>query len=156
MHPVALLACSCAPVEDPRVALEKSSSVFVGRVIALEIVPSSEAEPGACIAFEDMIGTFVVSRQWKGISPAEGHEGTAPVTRQVRTAFTCCVCGFSFVLGETYLVYAVGDESALTTSICSRTIHIGQASEDLHELGEPLWSAKVPVMDGREAASDGF
>ena len=42
-------------------------------------------------------------------------------------------CGFNFQVGETYLVYATGDEESpvLSTSLCSRTRRLTDSGEDL-------------------------
>ncbi len=55
----------------------------------------------------------------------------APAALNIWTPFGDC--GFNFQVGETYLVYATGDEESpvLSTSVCSRTRRLTDSGEDL-------------------------
>ena len=129
---VAAAACSCGPEADIEQALGDAAAVFAGRVIALELVP--DPNPAVGISMEQLRVTVSVHSTWKG-----EIENLATVT----TAFTCCVCGFRFEIGEEYLIYAYRQDGVYRTSICDRTKLLGDASEDLEHLGHlaPIWTA---------------
>jgi hypothetical protein len=78
--------------------------------------------------------TFAVTQVWKG-----------PVytTLVVTTARESATCGFPFELNKDYLVYATGSETALETSLCSRTrpLDVPTIQQDLDTLGQ----GKVPT-----------
>ncbi len=144
--PVAASACSCASLPDPETALDQASAVFVGRVIALELVPAEGVDPQMSFVPEDLIATFVVSSMWKYPGDTPMSEDSMRIS--VRTAFTCCACGYLFTLGDTYLVYANGENDQLRTSICTRTALYDETGEDLSTLGEPtFWPVAVPCND---------
>ena len=73
---------------------------------------------------------FEVSAVWKGIVHEDMYITTPP---------TGGSCGFTFVEGKEYIVYAhdsaYGDDS-YTVGICSRTALLGQAQDDIDALGE--------------------
>lgn len=133
---VAAAACDCAPPPDPQAALGAADAVFAGRVIGLTLVPRVSEDPSSSFAVEDVAATIAVSAVWKG-KPTEW------VT--VYTAFTCCICGYPFELGQTYLVYATQPDDRLTTSICSRTRPLDKAKDDLAALGPCGWQ-RVPLQ----------
>ncbi len=72
--------------------------------------------------------TFSVRKEWKG--SASMH-----VTIQTPDPKECCICGFNFEVGKSYLVYAsmAGwmSNPSLYTSICSRTKPLAQASAEI-------------------------
>jgi hypothetical protein len=113
----AALACSCAPPPAPKVALERATAVFAGKVTSVE-------EKG-----HQKQVTFEVRRSWKGI---------AGDTVMVTTASHSAACGFNFEVQKEYLVYGSKGENAefLSTNICTRTKPLAQARDDLAELGE--------------------
>lgn len=63
---------------------------------------------------------------WKG---AEGEEVT------VFTAADSAMCGYTFQVERSYLVYATSGAGGLEVSLCSRTKPMGEAGEDLAHLG---------------------
>lgn len=126
-------ACSCGPKPDVDQALSAAAAVFAGRVVALELVPDSD--PAIGVSMEHLRVTVAVHSMWKG-----EIEDLAIVT----TAFTCCVCGFRFEIGEEYLIYAYDQDGVYRTSICDRTKVLGDAGDDLEQLGHlrPMfWTA---------------
>jgi len=130
---VAASACSCAPSLDVDQELHRADAVFAGRVVALELVLSSD--PAIGVSLEQLRATLSVHSAWKG----DVGEQTV-----VYTVFTCCVCGFRFEIGEEYLVYAIEQDGELHTSICTRTRLLGVASDDLEKLGHltpAIWAA---------------
>ena len=121
-------ACSCAQPGSPTEELEKFDAVFVGKVFSVQ---HSYDPEGKSVGPEDRstIG-FEVSTVWKGVV----HEVT-----YITTPPTGGSCGYTFVEGEEYIVYAstsnYGDDS-YTASICSRTALLSEARADIDALGE--------------------
>lgn len=132
--------CTCVTPPPPREALASSAAVFDGTVAGIARDPAGGP-------FPDLFVTFVVHTQWKGVTQS-------PVV--VRTAADGAMCGYSFRLGQRYLVYAHGrvdDAAVLDVGICSRT-RLYDAAE-ARELGpneppadaipHPIWSALPPL-----------
>ncbi len=111
-------ACDCSPPDSPRVALESSAAVFIGRVVELQLDSMRYLYRA----------TFQVSGYWKG--------GTAP-TITILTQSQESACGYAFTYDSAYLVYAFLWYDSLYTGICSRTVILSQAAYDLSELGSP-------------------
>jgi hypothetical protein len=76
----------------------------------------------------DLEVTFVAARIWKGAA------GQAVIVRTSQSGGGSC--GFSFERHETYLIYASMVEGGLYTSVCTPTIKLRDAAEDLRVLGE--------------------
>jgi len=112
-------ACVCADLGSLADEYHRSSAVFVGRIVSLEI--TSKLIGGDRI--ENMVATFAVERRWKG-----------PSVRRLRVQ-TCgtqtlvCDCGVDFQLGQRYVVFAEG--KPLQTSSCNRTAIADAAGEDV-------------------------
>lgn len=135
-----VFACKCAEPGAPAEELGKFDAVFVGKVF---LVQHSYDPEGKTVTPEDRstIG-FEVSKVWKGAV----HE-----VMYITTPPTGGSCGYTFVDGEEYIVYAsdshYGDDS-YTASICSRTALLGEAQADLDALGEgqaPAAGTKGPA-----------
>ena len=127
-NPGQVHACSCAQPGTPSEELEKFSAVFAGRVVSIR---HSFDRDAASVSPEDRTTVgFEVSAVWKGTVYEDMYITTPP---------TGGSCGFTFVEGEEYIVYAhdsaYGDDS-YTVGICSRTALLGQAQEDIDVLGE--------------------
>ncbi|MCY7344741.1 MAG: hypothetical protein LH614_00830 [Pyrinomonadaceae bacterium] len=88
-------------------AFAYADAVFSGEVI--EIRESSADK-------YNFIVKFKVAKSWKGESQPE-------IT--ITTAKESAMCGFSFAVGQKYLVYAYGLKDALSTTNCSRTTLFG-------------------------------
>ncbi len=113
-------ACSCMQL-TPSEGLTSSYAVFTGEVI--------EIEKNTATRFGGLEVTIRVKQMWKG-DPSE--------ELKVHTAGSSAACGYSFMEGETYLIYAIRDDAdPLRVSLCSRTAPIEQAKEDLDFLGKP-------------------
>lgn len=97
-----------------------SKAVFSGQ--ALEIV---ERKAGGS---PENVVTFRVIESWKRVRT----KTVKIVTPRPKPAN----CGYDFRVGESYLVYVqiVGD-GELWTGICSRTMELAKAAEDLQVLG---------------------
>jgi hypothetical protein len=122
--PGCAFACSCLPPGPPKVELAQSVAVFAGRVISIE-KPSDTLMSSA----NPISVTLQVSTIWKG--PA--HQ-----TVVVQTGPDSAGCGFSFEVGQEYLVYARGTETNLMVSLCSRTQRLTDATEDIRQLGQGM------------------
>lgn len=113
-------ACSCMRL-TPSEGFTSSYAVFTGEVVDISRNTSTH--------FGGIEVTLRVQKLWKG-DPAEEIK--------VHTAGSSAACGYGFVKGTSYLVYAVRDDAdPLRVSLCSRTAPVDQAKEDLSALGKP-------------------
>jgi hypothetical protein len=119
-HPV---TCTCNSRRSPAEELRRSTAVFVGKVIHIEVPRLT----GFLYTSRDpMIATFQISKVWKG---------PATRTTDVRTQFVG-TCGCKFTEGEDYLVYANGSNQQLVTDRCTRTKPISEAISEVAALGK--------------------
>lgn len=122
-------ACSCMMTPPPRQALKESKAVFTGKVISMETFDVKNNFVGT----EPVVRVkFLVSRTWKGVQDAEA---------EVYTSGFNPACGFNFVKGKEYLVYAYPDRwklDVLETGICNRTAEIKKAKKDLRAIGKGI------------------
>lgn len=114
------LACSCLSHDrDPevavKVALDKADAVFVGTVISAELPDFETVKP-----FEHVQTTvFSVKTSWKGVESP---------TFTTKVVVTCCVCGYVFEFGETYLVFAYkATDGSYSVSSCGLTSRVEDA-----------------------------
>ena len=114
--PLLALACTCAQPVSVQEGLKQADAVFLGLVERFELKDSGR------------VATFRVRRVWKG---PEVHRV------QVATGGGDGDCGYHFIAGMEYLVFAHRDASdTLRTSICTRTKQAsGEAVDDLKALG---------------------
>jgi hypothetical protein len=94
-------ACTCMDPMPLQAEVEASSVVFAGEVIARRDVVTDDGFPSA-YGF-----TFRVSRAWKGVTTDTVEVGTPSLGPS---------CGFHFLVGAEYLVYAGGGGIASATS----------------------------------------
>lgn len=106
--------CSCPPNPDPLTALNYSSAVISGTVIGINQISLTEKQI-----------LFCVKNIWKG------PKGTKYL---IRTAPSLDSCGYPFKFGLTYIVYSYTQNTKLWTSVCSRTIDMTYATDDLAAL----------------------
>ena len=132
VHPETSHACSCLPKDPPSLALEEADAVFVGRVVSLRYV---EREDGMVNSLDPVTVEFDVSMVWKGPNSK---------TLRLTTRRTTVSCGYDFVEGVEYMVYAHDP----FINLCSRTRPLLDAAQDLGELGPgqaPFQSAPAPT-----------
>jgi hypothetical protein len=107
-------ACSCALPPAFSEAFERSDAIFLGEVLAVESAAPDYYPSAVWVVFR-------VDASWKGDTPA---------TTRLLTAADGASCGFTFVPGSRYLVYAFqgvegwgsgSDPKALWTNLCWRT-----------------------------------
>ena len=125
--PDASLSCSCEPPGTPLEELALYDAVFTGRVVEIAAIAGTPEE--------DVWILFQLSAVWKG----ELREDIA-----IRTGPYDAACGYPFEVGGEYLVYAyfLGDGD-LYTGLCSRTNSLAAATEDIAQLGEPIFRQVV-------------
>ncbi len=121
-------ACKCAVPGTPTEELEKFSAVFTGRVVSIR--HSYDLNAASVTPDDRTTVGFEVNTVWKGTVHEDMFITTPP---------TGGSCGFTFVEGEEYIVYAsdsaYGDEGYIA-GICSRTALLRQAQADLDALGQ--------------------
>ena len=127
-NPGPVHACKCVQPGSPSEELEKFSAVFAGRVVSIQ---HSYDPDGVSVSSEDRSTVGIeVSAVWKGVVHEDMYITIPP---------TGGSCGFSFIEGEEYIVYAYDSpyaDGGYTAGICSRTALLVQAQEDLDALGE--------------------
>lgn len=111
-------ACSCVGTRPACQAFWDPGAVFSGKVLSIE--PENRSEP----RFGNRLVRFAVLEAFRGLSTSE-------VT--ISTGSGGGDCGYAFVAGESYLVYAYQAQGApsLSTGICGRTRPLSQADEDI-------------------------
>lgn len=122
-------ACSCVKPPAPKVALKQSAAVFEGKVLGLDAKPD----------LHRVTARFEVLRVWKGELNARAEVSTIDVDS---------MCGYGFTVGDTYLVYASGEPTGLSTGLCTRTKASADAAADFKELG----AGEVPAGSGEPVA----
>jgi SdrD B-like domain len=113
--------CSC-PRSAPCEAFGRASAIFIGRAVEGKERKEREGRSGKIATF--LVGKvhFVVEEAFIGI---DGKE--VDIESDANSS-----CGYWFEQGELYLVYAYGSqEKGLSTSVCTRTSRLAQATEDL-------------------------
>ena len=101
--------CSCMRPEEPGAAREGATAVFLGTVVRDSVVmvqASGDAYP------MHRVVTLAVDARWKG---------TAADTVHLATGMGGGDCGYGFMRGGRYLVFAYGEPARLSTGICTLT-----------------------------------
>ena len=126
------LSCSCIEM-TPEEAFEKASVVFIGKVIAkgdnaIEIEYENNGTYGTYVSLATKrIYLFKISKYFKGIQSHKYNNLPIAITTGVGGGD----CGYDFVDGREYLVYAYKEGNKFITSICSRTAEKNSANEDI-------------------------
>lgn len=128
-------ACTCVGPDTPCAAYANASAVFVGTVTDVTYSPLDEESRAK--GWGRPSAKFTVAETFAGVAGAEvsveGGSGTD--------------CGYSFVKGKRYLVYAGRTkEGGLSAYLCSRTAPLEEAAGDIEFLralsqqaGATLW-----------------
>ena len=138
LRPTPVHACSCALIGDLSDAIASTEVIFAGTVVGVNTLSQR-------LFNSDPRFTFAVSAAWKGTESARVV---------VRTGRGGGDCGFGFVTGMDYLVYATdADHSPLTsndlsTGICTRTTPLMRADDDLALLGDGVKPQAAPPESG--------
>ncbi|MCY3919695.1 MAG: hypothetical protein OXG38_07810 [Chloroflexi bacterium] len=143
-------ACSCVEPGAPVEELETSAAVFTGRVVSVEGGFDPDKAP---YSPEDRTTVeFEVGAVWKGVV----HERMYVTTRPDGAS-----CGFAFVEGEEYIVYARASaevDGGYGVYLCSRTALLSQAQADIDALGDgdaPLAGTGGPAPEQPPDAAAG-
>ena len=134
-------ACSCPSPRPPLEAFANSESVFAGKVVAVSDFP-----PDGYASYDPRFVTFKVGTVWKGPS----YE-----VMFVTTPLSEASCGFTFIEGQQYIVYAWKEVDVV---LCSRTRLAAYAQEDLDALGKgsmPKAGSIAPVPESRPEDNGG-
>jgi hypothetical protein len=121
-------ACSCESSGPSCQNYFRVDAVFAGTVTSISEVPDPDApplRPDELRIPRSVRVEFALSNAFRG--------GITGATVSVRTAGSGPACGYTFKVGEQYLVYAYRpkDGSGLAVSLCSRTRPLANAAEDL-------------------------
>jgi hypothetical protein len=131
LKPMPTAACSCAVMPSPEQGFSDAQAVFSGEVINIKENSSLLGGYGKTVFFD-------VKETWKG---TEGKEVA------IMTGSGGGDCGVAFVVGQEYLVYAnvsdMYEKQSLSTTICSPTKALGDATEDLAVFGQ----GQIPTDD---------
>lgn len=137
-------ACSCAGPGSPCQAYGGASAVFVGMVTDIRDGTREPKARGEEIDWAPRTVTFSVSEAFGGVEGAQV---------QVSTGMGGGDCGYNFVKGATYLVYAhsagSGERRRLGTGVCTRTQLAFDAREDLEYLRGLAGSPPGVTVSGR-------
>lgn len=120
-------ACSCILISKPKVenGLKNSDVVFVGAVIGVEKITEVDSvgsgESKKVFSVSSYIYTFKVEKKYK----RKRRRYLRDTIVKIRTGSGGGDCGFPFIKGEKYIVYAQKEKGykLLTTDICTRTTH---------------------------------
>jgi hypothetical protein len=112
------LACSCAE-QAPCQAYDAASAVFIGTVIDSRHIKVTQDN----YERDRMAVRLSVDSAFRGVTGSEV---------ELTTGLGGGDCGFGFVKGQQYLVYASERRGKLSTGICSRTRDISRAAVDLN------------------------
>jgi len=135
LAPIGAHACRCLPQGTVEQEIKVSSKVFLGRVTSIE---GGTPEIGNSVVdmILDWLSKFYGERTpstdryipYKRVtfSVLETFKGAPTKEVQLATGIGGGDCGYSFDLGQEYVVYAYGEPSKLTANICSLT---GPASD---------------------------
>jgi len=145
--PPSAAACDCAYAGAPCKAFEKTPTVFVGRVVKISTIDLKTASGDD---YKDRLVSFEVERSYRGLTTK---------TVEVLSDWNSD-CGYRFQEGLRYLVYAYphSPTAKLTTSTCTRTRPLSEASEDLEYLNkkdDPSQGAGIEGMIEEELDSKG-
>jgi hypothetical protein len=126
-YPQSVMACTCMYPGPPSSEFAEADAVFIGQVTRIQDEWNSATPPSSQIDLQHYGYRvyFAVISSWKGVSTA---------TVEVTTGYGGGDCGYSFSVGEKYVVYAYRKPNGLRASICSRTAELSQADEDLQYL----------------------
>src|SRR5688500_18806109 len=118
-------ACSCVGPGPACQATWDAAAVFVAQVV--EVVEAVAAQPQAQIP--PTFDALFVKRRVR-LRIVETLRGPATSIVDVYTGQGDSDCGYRFVAGRTYLVYASESSGRYYTGICQRTRPLDEAAED--------------------------
>ena len=139
--PAVTSACSCAERPSAESELKSSKAVFSGKVLNIK-----ERKVNGYLTKSVL---FEVTNTWKGV-----EESQVIIT----TGQGGGDCGFRFIEGQEYLVYANESDmygaKSLVTIICDRTDTLSRLQEDLEVLGGSKPPAKKVDLSSNQNQSE--
>lgn len=136
-------ACVCRPESSPYKAYEEARAVFIGKVVSSKDVAFDQQIRDKTYTAYERRFLFAVEEVFKGAKTIEIEVSVGRVDSD-------CYAGFT--VGETYLVYAYGEE--LYGSTCTRTNSLAWALDDVHYLRELSRGVSEPRVYGSVSRSD--
>lgn len=124
--PLAAFACSCISEQPSCQAFGSARAVFVGKVTGAREQRERKNADGTTTTYQVGEIYFNVEQSFLGVKSSRVviHSGTGGGD-----------CGYWFLKGQRYLVYAYGSSmTTLTTTFCTRTRRLEDADEDLNFL----------------------
>ena len=136
-----VLACGCVKLGPPCKAYGEASVVFNGTVKGFT-EGTRKRKPNGDVDFDPRLFKFSVDETFSGAPTKE---------LEVATGLSANDCGYPFVKGASYLVYAYRDEKdgRLYTSSCTRTKRVANASEDLQYLRSLALTPRTITISGK-------
>lgn len=111
---------------EVRYAIARSAAVFIGHVIAMEYVPiHTERGDG-----EMLVIRMAARSWWKGAGSEEVRLNTQR-HRYPGGTTSWEAHEYPYELGKTYLVYADAVNDGLQASVCTRTMPVEKATDDM-------------------------
>ena len=139
--PVVTSACSCAELPTAESELERSQAVFSGKVIDIK-----ERKANGYLTKSVL---FEVTNTWKGVEKSQVI---------ITTGLGGGDCGYRFIEGQEYLVYANESDmygaKSLVTIMCDRTNNLSRLQEDLKVLGEGEHATKKVDLSSTQDRSN--
>ena len=135
-HPGVGQACQCPEPLPPDEALQQADAVFLGTLTKFELIGHLDMSAGPQTSLRWVrVATFDAVTVWKS---------TPQPFITVSTGLKDEDCGYDFIVGRQYLVYASGQADALQTGRCARTRGVEQAGDDLVALGSGTPAVSEP------------
>jgi hypothetical protein len=134
-------ACGCEQPGPPCKAFGEATVVFIGTVKGVT-EGARKQKPDGEVDFTPRLFKFSVE---------ESFSGTPTKEAEVATSLGGDNCGYPFVNGASYLVYAYLDkkDDRLYTSSCTRTKRVANASEDLQYLRGLASASRTVTISGK-------
>jgi hypothetical protein len=121
-------ACQCEPIIEPKVALERSSATFLGKICGLQRTAETVDVNGDAYAINPNLITFCVEKAWKGVDSD---------SFDIISGYSSC--DYNFEINTLYIVYAVREtlfNDRFYVSKCFPVEKAEEASEDIQALNE--------------------
>lgn len=135
--PLITSACSCAYLPSVEEEFELSKAVFSGKIVDIKEKLSLKGYTTKSVLFE-------VTNTWKGVEQSQII---------ITTGQGGGDCGYNFIKGEEYLVYAnesiMYGAKSLVSTMCNRTGVLSSSQEDLEILGEGQPSIEEVNLSGK-------
>ena len=137
-------ACSCAELPSVEEEFERSKAVFSGKVVDIKVTKNVKGYASKSVLFE-------VTKTWKGV------EQTQII---ITTGQDDGDCGYNFIKGNEYLVYAnesrMYGAKSLVSILCDRTDVLSSSQKDLEVLGQGLSPVEEVNLRGKHNRNQSY